>query len=113
MLSVISSYAYDYALRGNEAHGRRAVAALRNYLGTVMYPPGDCNNTGQTVFTIGAVYDWCYPLLTADDRTALIDAGLATAAKMEISPDAGRAMDRPGTAPLKPRASTRDSLAQA
>ena len=48
------------------------------------YPASDYNNTGQTVFTIGVVYDWCYPLLTPDDRATLIGAAIETAGRMEI-----------------------------
>jgi hypothetical protein len=84
VLAIIESYAYDYALHANADHGRKAISALRNYLSTVKYPPRDYNNTGQTVFTIAAVYDRCYPLLTPDDRQYLIQATLDTAALMEI-----------------------------
>lgn len=84
VLSIIASYAYDYALRGNETHGRRAIEALHNYIRTVRYPSRDYNNTGQTVYTIGIVYDWCYPLLTDADKRALYEAAIDTASKMEI-----------------------------
>lgn len=84
VLSIISSYAFEHALHGDEEIGRRAIDAMRDYLRTVEYPPKDYNNTGQTVFTIGVVYDWCYSLLTAEDKQALIDGALETAAKMEI-----------------------------
>ena len=84
VLSIISCYALDYALRGDEAHGRRAIKAMRNYTRTVRYPTRDYNNTGQTVFTIGVVYDWCYPLLGEGDKSALYDAAVATMSKMEI-----------------------------
>jgi hypothetical protein len=83
-LSIITSHAYDYILHGNETHGRKAISALRNYLRTVVYAKNDYNNTGQTVFTIAAVYDWCYALLGDDERTFFIDETLKTAAKMEI-----------------------------
>lgn len=84
VLSVITSYAFEYALRGDEALGRRAVSAMRNYLDTVVYPPRDYNNTGQTVFTIGAVYDWCHSLLSDDDKRFLHQSVIDTAGKMEI-----------------------------
>lgn len=84
VLAIIESYAFDYALRGDVEHGQKAIIATRNYIRTVVYPTRDYNNTGQTVFTIGVVYDWCYPLLTRDDRQALIQAALDTAALMEV-----------------------------
>jgi hypothetical protein len=84
VLSRIASYAFDYQLRGDEKHGRAAIAAMRNYVRTVVYPASDYNNTGQTVYTIGVVYDWCYPLLSADDKAVLYRAAIDTAAKMEV-----------------------------
>jgi len=84
VLGIIESYAFDYAIRGNEASGGKAITAMRNYLKTAEYPNKDYNNTGQTVFTASAVYDWCYPLLSDEDKTELIAGTLKTAAKMEI-----------------------------
>jgi hypothetical protein len=84
VLAIIESCAFDYALRGDTENGQKAIAAMRNYIRTVVYPTKDYNNTGQTVFTIGIVYDWCYPLLSQDDQQTLIQAALDTAARMEI-----------------------------
>lgn len=83
-LTAIACDAFDYQLSNNEAHGRQAISALTNYLRTVVYPRDDYNNTGQTVFTLGIVYDWCYPLLTAADKDAFYKAAIATASKMEV-----------------------------
>lgn len=84
VLAIITSYAYDFAVFGKKESGIQAIKAMRNYLRTVTYPKNEYNNTGQTLFTIAAVYDWCYPLLTDEDRKSLIDSALATAALMEI-----------------------------
>ncbi len=84
VLAIIESQAFDYALRGNGDSGRKAVAAMRNYLRTVEFPKTDYNNAGQCVFTAGAVYDWCYPLMAAEDREAIIEGTLRTAAKLEV-----------------------------
>jgi len=84
VLSIIESYAFDYALRGDTENGQKAITAMLNYIRTVVYPTKDYNNTGQTVFTIGIVYDWCYPLLSPDDQQIFIQAVLDTAARMEV-----------------------------
>jgi hypothetical protein len=72
ILAQIESYAFDYAINGNEASGRTAVAAMRNYVNTVIFDYSQTgsvyNKTGVTMYTISAVYDWCFPLLTEDDR---------------------------------------------
>ena len=84
LLAIIESCAFEYALHGDAVQGRKAVAALRNYVRTVVYPTKDYNNTGQTVYTIAVTYDWCYPLLSSEDKDYLYQAALRTAALMEI-----------------------------
>lgn len=72
ILTQIESYAFDYAINGNEASGRTAINAMRNYVNTVIFDYSQTgsvyNKTGVTIYTISAVYDWCFPLLTEDDR---------------------------------------------
>ncbi len=84
VLSVIESYAFDYALNANAESGRKAISAMRNYLKTAVIPAKDYNNAGQTVFTIAVVYDWCHSLLSAEDRRVLHDGMLDTAKLLEI-----------------------------
>jgi heparin/heparan-sulfate lyase len=84
VLAVIESLAFDFALRGDRENGRKAVAAMRNYARTVKYPASDYNNAGQEIFTIGIVYDWCYPLLSEEDRAELYRGFLAAAPKLEV-----------------------------
>jgi hypothetical protein len=84
VLVVVESLAFDAVLNGNAASGKRAIEVLRNYIDTVTYSKNDYNNTGQTVFTIGIVYDWCYPHLTPEDKAYFQEAMTRTAAKMEI-----------------------------
>lgn len=84
VLGVIESRAFDFVLRGNIEAGQKAISAMRDYVNKVVYEPSDYNNTGQTIFTIAVVYDWCYPLLTSADKAFFADAVLSTAAKMEI-----------------------------
>jgi hypothetical protein len=84
LLAVVESFAFDCVTTGNAAHGLKAIEVLRNYINTVGYDSGDYNNTGQTVFTIGIVYDWCYDQLTGDDKSFFKQAVISTAQKMEI-----------------------------
>lgn len=83
-LSVIESRAFDYQLRGNREAGAAAVSAMRNFVDTVVFSSGDYNTTGQTVFTIAAVYDWCYDLLSDDDKEFFAEAVTGIASQMEI-----------------------------
>ena len=84
VLAIIESYAFDYALHGNAEHGKKAIAAMRNYVRTVAYQGLDYNNAGQEIFTIAIVYDWCYPLLIPDDRSTFHDAVIGAAGHLEV-----------------------------
>lgn len=84
VLVIIESYAFDYALNGSDESGRKAIRAMRNYIRTLSFPESDYNNAGQTVFDIGLVYDWCHPLLTAEDRQAFYEAAIRNAGYLEV-----------------------------
>lgn len=89
-LGYIESWAFEYVTQGvggegvvpkpatSIAQGQKAVAAIKNYAKTVVYidPNNDgyTRNAGHLIFTIAQVYDWCYPLLTDDDKLELHDA---------------------------------------
>jgi hypothetical protein len=84
VLAIIESLAFDHVLTGNRESGLKAIAAMRQYAADAVYTKDDYNNNGQTVFTIGIVYDWCHDLLSKDDKEALHRAVETTAATMEI-----------------------------
>lgn len=92
--NIILSKAFRYAAMGDEQYGYEAIYALKNYILTF-----DANiaaafgkdqrdnhasyssysyNLGLTmshfIRTIGCIYDWCYPLLTARDKKQLVGA---------------------------------------
>ncbi len=71
VLAVVESCAFEHLLSGDRASGRRAVDVLTRYLAQVVHAPKDYNTSGQAIFTIGLVYDWCHPLLAEAERAAL------------------------------------------
>lgn len=79
VLAVVESCALEFLLTEDRAVGRRAVDVLQRYLGSVVYAPKDYNTSGQAIFTIGLVYDWCFPLLTDAERASFRAAVVATA----------------------------------
>ncbi len=83
-MGIIQSKAFYYAVWGDESIGREAVSMMKNFLETANYAGSEYNSQGFLVFTIGAVYDWCYPLLNDDDKVYLQDMGVKVAASMEI-----------------------------
>lgn len=80
---VIEAYAFDYAINGNVENGKRAIIAARNLIDTFKYNPkaGDIvREKGVTIYLSAVVYDWCYPLLSAEDKRAFVDSAEKLAA---------------------------------
>ncbi len=79
-LGYFESWAFEYAINGNETLGRQAIDSIKNYMDTVVYiNPGDdayTRNAGHLIFTVAEVYDWCYPLLTEEDKKYLIEQSI-------------------------------------
>ena len=59
----------------DEAHALKTIKYAKEYLGTVTYPNvGDITRTKGNDMVMGAiVYDWCYDLLTEEDKTFFIN----------------------------------------
>ena len=76
-LGTIEAWAFNYVTEGNEAYGKQAIEAIQNYMETlVLIDPNNDNytrNGGHAIFTLAEVYDWCYPLLTDDDKKHMIN----------------------------------------
>ena len=71
----IEAFAFDYIINGNEASGNTAVARLIEYLGKVGYTSDQdlaYRYAGAVVFKAAEVYDWCYPLLTSEQKNTII-----------------------------------------
>lgn len=82
VLGVIECYAFSYLIDGDEARGRAAIDALLTYHREVVH--ADYNTEGQELFTLGLVYDWCYPLLTDREKDVFFRAAEQTAKMMEM-----------------------------
>ena len=82
ILSVIESRAFDYVINGNESSGRKAINEMMDY--TVKIKGGDYNKVGHNIYAIGVVYDWCYPLLTEEEKARFIISMLNFASQLEI-----------------------------
>ncbi|NLB80213.1 MAG: hypothetical protein GX800_01030, partial [Clostridiaceae bacterium] len=77
-LGIIESLAFDYAMTRNTESGIKAISAMKNYLDTVVFIGKDdtyVRPAGQTVFHISQVYDWCYDLLSREEKLFLIERG--------------------------------------
>ncbi len=70
-LAIIEARAFLYLVTGDEEYGYDAILSMKNYLSTLYlgYIVSDqCREFGRTMFVTAEIYDWCYPLLTADDK---------------------------------------------
>ena len=80
-LGWFESWAFEYATNGNEQLGRKAIDNIKNFAESVVYIEpnydGYTRNAGHLIFTIAEVYDWCYPLLTEEDKNYLIEQSIA------------------------------------
>lgn len=76
VFAVVEAYAFDYVMNGNVENGKRAVAAARNVVKTFKYNPKGTDvvrEKGSTIYLSALVYDWCYPLMSAEDKRLFVD----------------------------------------
>ena len=71
----IEAKAFRYAMTGEKIYGYQAIIAIKNAMLTIDVPHtvGDwCRAYGMILYVAGCVYDWCYDLLTEEDKAQLI-----------------------------------------
>lgn len=78
--------AFVYLMTGEKKYGSEAIELQRVYLSRVSF--GNMlditRNIGSAIYAGSLVYDWCYPLLTAEDRVLFRKHLLRLAEDMEI-----------------------------
>ena len=84
-MGIIQAKAFYYAVWGDEAKGREAVSMLNKFLERANPYASEYNAQGYMVFTIAAVYDWCYPLLTEEEKKNYQYMGIEAASTTEMS----------------------------
>ncbi len=85
-LAIIEAKAFDYALTGNVEQAKKAITAMKNYADTCTYTGilDYSREMGHVIFTLSEVYDWCYPVLTDEDKKELFKKGVALTAQTEM-----------------------------
>ncbi len=84
-LTSIEAKAFDYAVNGNEESGRKAIDAIKNYMSGVTFVTQDgTRQMGYVLYIAAKVYDWCYPLLTEEDKEEIVLGCQIIAMGMEI-----------------------------
>ena len=80
--------AFLYLVNGTEENGRKAITVAKNYLKTLNIKTGAddiTRHTGYAIYVAACAYDWCYDLLTEDDKKEFRVQMLRHAERMEIS----------------------------
>ncbi len=75
MLDKAQAKAMMYVISGDEYYGYGAVLMIQNFLRTLDYDgrySDQCREFGNIMYIAACVYDWCYPLLTDDDKFRII-----------------------------------------
>lgn len=88
LLGAIEAMALEYALKGDTTAGQKAVSSAMNYVDTVSYAGINSEDlprlAGNDIAVLSRIYDWCYNLFTAEQRTKLIDRCVEIAYRFEL-----------------------------
>jgi heparin/heparan-sulfate lyase len=82
ILSIIKDCALLYLLNGDVASGNKAATAMVKYMSTVNSPI--TFNLSDIIYAGALVYDWCYPLMTPEQRLSMRRDMVRLATGMEI-----------------------------
>jgi len=75
-LAQIEARAMAYLLTGREVYGYEAILGIKNAMLSLLYTVEDhmdvYHGPSHTMFVLAEVYDWCYDLLTEQDKRQMI-----------------------------------------
>lgn len=86
-IQSIEAKALMYALYQDKEQGRKAVEAMLNFFNTVKFNPstGDISRIyGRYMVSCAIVYDWCYDLLSNEEKKDLIAWAETMASRFEL-----------------------------
>ncbi len=72
----IEACAFLYQLTGDKSYGYEAISVAKNFIESMMIDETSASSTGRTmmqaIWSTSLCYDWCYDLLTEEDKTFFI-----------------------------------------
>ena len=71
VMETIQAMALYYQISGIEYYGYEAILSMKNYLKTLAigyWNSDQCRYFGKVAYIAACVYDWCYDLMTEDDK---------------------------------------------
>ena len=74
-LEIIQTKALGYLAYDDQLYGYQAIYYMKNFLKSLdikQIGSDQCREYGYTMYTAALVYDWCYDLLTEDDKIQFI-----------------------------------------
>lgn len=85
-LRVAEAKALLFLVNSDTTEARKAIAIMLNVLENVVFPakPDITRRVGETIVTGSVIYDWCYGLLSVEERQIFIKSFKRLAADMEI-----------------------------
>ena len=87
VLLCAQSNAFLYLMDNDVKKAEKAITVIKNYLATVTMQAGDLALTregGYSLYVAGQVYDWCYDLLTDEDKAHFYKYIIIHAYSMEV-----------------------------
>jgi heparin/heparan-sulfate lyase len=84
--SAAVTKAFVHLMTGDRARGREAVTLIRDYLAAVQFDNllDITREIGQAIYSGALIYDWCYDLMTPEDRDSIRKGLMRLADDMEI-----------------------------
>lgn len=74
--TMIEANAFLYQITGDKSYGRKAIDVSKNYMESAMIDETNASSTGRNmmwaIWSVACCYDWCYDLLTDEDKGHLI-----------------------------------------
>ena len=87
VIDAIEARAFLYALVGDQQMGVKAVELIFNLNNTLIInhkKPDVCRDIGRVILATAVVYDWCYDLISPNEKKSLITIMESLASDMEI-----------------------------
>ena len=86
LVKTMRNKAFYYLMTGDEKIAREACELAVAYFKVVNFGNGQdiCRRTGEAIQAASIVYDWCYPVMTDEERAILRDRFIWQAESMEI-----------------------------
>lgn len=74
--TMIEANAFLYQMTGDESYGKKAIEVSKNFMESAMLDETNASSTGRNmmwaIWSVACCYDWCYDLLTDEDKEHLI-----------------------------------------